>query len=252
MKYRSKFIFILLLAAATFLTYACNRSDNISPAFSENPSNTPTKTSTATSAPTSTSTPITTIILFGTPTVTDISQFGTLNCPTPIPTAGVCQQISNLNIIQGYASTSTSTVPPYLSQTGASGVLPVGGWVGTSNADREYIIRTAADWADYVATSFYPTGSYPIPFDPNTQMLIVLSSTSLNCCHAQNIQQICVTGTQITVYVQWNGGGSVCVDNVTTFVSGGGSLAAVLSKSSLPVVWVNPCGFPLYDCFIAN
>ncbi len=98
-----------------------------------------------------------------------------------------------------------------------------------------------------------PGGSYPIPFDPNTQMLIVITSTAMNCCSAATIQQICGTGAQITVYVQWDGSGSGCVDNAgagnTSYTE---SLGVVYPKSSLPVVWSNPCGFPPFDCMIAN
>ena len=151
-----------------------------------------------------------------------------------------------MTVLHG-ASTYVSYYNSAMNYYSVSGVLPVG---GTANSG---VLRTAADWANYVASSVSPSGSYPIPFDPATQMLVVIPSTSLNCCHASTIGQICVTASQITVYVTWNGTGTGCVDNAgagdTSYTE---SLGVILPASPLPVVWDGPCGIPPFDCMIPN
>lgn len=140
-----------------------------------------------------------------------------------------------------------------MNQCSVSGTLPVGGYSGSPTLYGQYVLRTAADWVQYVSTSLAPGGNYPIPFNPSTQMMLVISSTAMNCCHGQTIHQICNNGSQIVVYVTWDGSGAGCVDNAgagdESFTQ---SLGVILPQSALPVVWNNPCGIPPFDCMIAN
>lgn|GEM_PF-2268960 len=220
-----KTLFVFALFLLVSIPIACTQKYCISPAPSSPATFTPTPTATVT--------------LF--------------SCDTPVPTAGFCQQASSLTTLHGSSTSYSYNGNPSQNYSVVSGAFPVGGSVGTANYPNQYVLQTAADWANYVASSASPSGNYPIPFNPSTQMLIILSSTALNCCSAQTIQQICMTGTQITVYVDWSGAGHGCVDNAgmgnTSYTE---SLGVLLPKSSLPVVWVNPCGFPPMDCMIAN
>jgi hypothetical protein len=176
-----------------------------------------------------------------------------LTCTTPIPTAGTCQDLAGFTSLHGTSMSYSYTANPRLNNHVEGGALPVGGWVGSANSRGQYLLQSASDWAAYVSNSLNPSGSYPIPFDPSTQMLLVISSTHLNCCSGQDIQRVCVSSSQIVVYVVWDGVRTGCVDN-----AGAGdmayteSLGVILPKSAVPVLWNNPCGIPPQGCMIAN
>lgn len=212
----------LLLAVLVGWTAGCNKKDIVSP-----------------------------ILTPATPSPTSTATVYILTCPTAIPTSGTCQSMS------AYATEGGSAVSVYVGNSSqspwsASGALPVGGNTGSANFYGQYVLRTASDWDSFVSTSVAPGGSYTIPFNPSTQMMLVISSTALNCCTAQTIQQICNNGSQITVYVTWNGSGYGCVSNGVGGQFYTQSIGVILPQSSLPVVWNNPCGIPPDNCWIAN
>ncbi len=258
-----KTIFASVMFLLAVLPVACTKDFPVAPlpaspatstpTPSVTPSHTPSSFPTAalTSTATPSGTPTSPVSGYASPTLTPTVTIFT--CYTPVPTAGVCQPLSSLTQFQGSSTSFTYTENPSQNYSVVAGAFPVGGSVGSTNYLNQYVLQTEADWTNYVASSVSVTGSYSMPFDPATQMMAVISSTALNCCTAQTIQQICTTSTQITVYVDWNGTGAGCVDNAgfgnTSLTQ---SLGVVLPKSSMPVVWVNPCGFPPENCSIAN
>jgi len=124
--------------------------------------------------------------------------------------------------------TPTGTVTPTATPTPVTGVMP-------NNTTGNFVIRNQSDWDAYVAGSDQPTLVEPLPFDPNTQMLLVIGSANAACSISSEFQQVCYGPSQVTVSGTTTAG---CCGNPPAYpLNRTGSLCIVVPKSALPVVW---------------
>ena len=99
------------------------------------------------------------------------------------------------------------------------------------------MIRTQSDWDAYVAGSSSPGLNEALPFDPATQMLLVIGNAEYPCSYTSSIQQVCYTIDQVEVHTQTQ---SLCCGNPPAFPGlTATSFGIIVPKSVLPVVWSN-------------
>ena len=170
-------VFVLLSVAAAIPFVGCGKNFPIGPVLTPIPMPTP-FCKTATPNPTSTPTP-----LPDTPTPTPIPTPIILNCLTPVPTSGACLSGASLISLTGTLTTVSYTSNPAMNSQSVTGSVPVGG-LGYGG---EYVLQNGADWAALVASSVSPTTSYPIPFNPSTQTMLVISRANFDCCNERTI-----------------------------------------------------------------
>ncbi len=120
--------------------------------------------------------------------------------PPATPTATITPgcQTSGLNLLSGSGSLGA---PIVYSLTPVPTTTPTWSWSGILPPHPAGIalLQTAADWANYVSGSYTPTGSFPIPFNPTTQAMVVVG-TGGYCSDSYNLS-VCNNGVQITVQV---------------------------------------------------
>lgn len=120
--------------------------------------------------------------------------------PTMTPTAVPTCQTTGFTTLSGSGAlgqsigailgTPTPTPTPSWSWTGSVPPHPAG----------VFLIQTASDWTAFVASSYVPTASFPIPFNPATQALVVMATEGF-CPNYFDVSSVCNTGGQLTVQV---------------------------------------------------
>lgn len=162
--------------------------------------------------------------------------------PTPTLTSGC--QTSGLNILSGSATLGT---PYIISLTPVPTTTPTWSWSGSlpPHPGGVTLIQTASDWANYVSNSYTPTGSFPIPFNPATQVLLVVSVEGF-CPDTYNLS-VCNNGTQITVQVDNHQSCCPTYISIPGIFNTTGFQAVIVNTFGLPVVvhqtyypWVGP------------
>ncbi len=126
--------------------------------------------------------------------------------------------------------TPTGTASPTATATPITGVIP-------ANTTGNFVIRNQADWNAYVATSTQPALVEPLPFNPNTQMLLVIGYAGAMCSQNSSFDQVCYGAGQITVSTTST---ALCCGNPPAYpFNQAYSLCIVVPRSDLPVVWNN-------------
>lgn len=158
--------------------------------------------------------------------------------PPATPTATITPgcQTSGLNIITGsgmlggpiaiYLTPQPTPTPAW----SLMGSLP-------PHSAGTVLIQTASDWSNYVATSYDPTGSFPIPFNPATQAMVVVAIQEGNysCPDYYSISSVCNNGSQITVQVDDHQSCCGTVIVISGLLNATASQAVIINTFGLPV-----------------
>jgi hypothetical protein len=157
--------------------------------------------------------------------------------PTPTATATLgCITSTQWTVLSDIAPDPYGVVVLAGTQTPQPSPTPFTGVVPT-NLTSNFVIRNQADWVAYVAASDMPGLVEPLPFNPNTQMLLVIGYAGAMCSLTSSFNQVCYGTDQVTVYTTST---ALCCGNPPAYpFNRGYSLCIVVPRSDLPVVWNN-------------
>ena len=170
-----------------------------------------------------------------------VKPFGPLGPPPPptptaTPTATITPgcQTSGFNTLSGSGTLATGSILLVITPT----LTPTPSWTWTGAVPPHpggyTVIQTAADWSAFVASSYLPAATFPIPFNPATQAMIVIDTEGF-CPNLFSVSTICNNGNQITV--QLDEYQSCCP---TVFI-----LSGVLNTTAFKAVIVDNFGLPV-------
>ena len=169
---------------------------------------------------------------------------------TPTPTATITPgcQTTGLNTLTGGGMYTAFT--GFILPTGTPTPTPTPSWSWTGAVPPHpggiTLIQTTADWNAFVASSYLPGSSLPIPFNPATQALVVMGSEGW-CPNYFTVTSICNNGSQVTVQIDENQSCCPVLIYMPGVLQRTLFQAVIVEKFGLPVIlnhiyhsWVGP------------